>query len=116
MGVHPVTAWSVLVENSSLLEGTAWEHLNAQVGSDPGVVLYVESMEASLTESIQTATMEIEMLGAGLYEEILQASLAVEELASSVVDTELNVAMVDLSVDASLSDITLSATLLEEAL
>lgn len=32
-----MTAWDLLVEHSSLTSGTAWEHLNAQVGGGGAV-------------------------------------------------------------------------------
>ena len=36
MEPHPVTAWNVLIMNSALPSGTAWNHLNAQ---DAGLVI-----------------------------------------------------------------------------
>lgn len=43
-----MTAWDILVQNSTLTSGTAWNHLNAQVGGT--IVNYGLSVEVDLED------------------------------------------------------------------
>ena len=49
-------AWTVLKENSSLVSGTAWEHLNNQEGG--GGTVIVEGMAIELQEALAIEVLE----------------------------------------------------------
>jgi len=62
------TAWEVLKSNSTLLSGTAWDHLNNQAGGGgPATLSYIEGwdleiedMEYALQIDDQEVVLEIE--------------------------------------------------------
>ncbi len=60
-------AWETLIDNSSLITGDAWEHLNAQEGEGPGgslvlmdgLELEIDTMEFVL--ELETVEFEVEI-------------------------------------------------------
>jgi len=46
-----MTTWDVLIGNSSLPSGTAWDHLNAQTGGGSGEVVYIPASIKAMISS-----------------------------------------------------------------
>ena len=73
-----MTAWSILVANSSIPGGTAWQHLNAQQGGGPVTLVIYDEIEAGLMADVQAdieqpdviAALEAGDIGATLEAEI----------------------------------------------
>jgi hypothetical protein len=61
------TAWEVLKQNSTLVSGTAWEHLNNQEGGGEGIFytlvdgLEVEMSECDVDVEIIPTSVEVEI-------------------------------------------------------
>ena len=51
-----MTAWQTLTANSTLLSGTAWQHLNNQTAGSGGVVV-----SDGINVEVNTMTVEIEL-------------------------------------------------------
>jgi len=54
------TAWDILLENSTLQVGTAWEHLNNQLGD--GQVVYIDRLNTIYGENVVTLMADYEIL------------------------------------------------------
>jgi hypothetical protein len=59
------TAWEVLKQNSTLVSGTAWEHLNNQLPGDEGFYTLVDGLEVQMTDGydieVDTPSYDIEV-------------------------------------------------------
>jgi hypothetical protein len=61
-----MNAWELLTEHSSLSSGTAWEHLNNQVGGSGevvvGTLVQSEGILVSVRQSVVKAIVEADMV------------------------------------------------------
>lgn len=74
-----MTAWQTLVANSSLSMGTAWQHLNAQVGGTAVEYQYFGALEVTMDTSPFVVTLE-NNLAVQLVDDQLQVVLEEEVL------------------------------------
>ena len=107
-----MTAWEELTENSSLIDGTAWDPLNAQ--KEGGKTLYVDAMEADILAAVAVATTEFEVLELSFIDSTLQIGIDNFAMEISLQSIELVSEKTEAVLESSLSSSVLSATLLEE--
>jgi hypothetical protein len=76
-----MTAWEILTAGSTLPNGTAWDHLNAQGGSGPVTLnIYGETvaeLEAAMDAELESGELAAELETADLSAE-LQADIEAE--------------------------------------
>ena len=60
------TAWEVLKSNSTLVSGTAWEHLNNQAGGDGGTVVHANGLSVVVAKPEINVGMVSSNLSIGL--------------------------------------------------
>ena len=76
-----MTAWQILTGNSSLISGTAWQHLNAQQGGGAVTLnIYGETvaeLEAAMDAELESGELSVELESAELSAE-LQADIEAE--------------------------------------
>ena len=99
-----MTAWEELVGNSSLDEGTAWDHLLAQEGGGVGNTVYVEIADANIVNEIQGAVIEIAVIESHLIDDILQSNINDEATSISLQSVTLASESAELELELSLSE------------
>lgn len=106
-------AWDKLTSGSTLPDGTAWDHLNAQGGG--GGIVYVESMAANLVEAALVGSIEQEVLSAEMTTVVLSAKLSEQVLEAGIQVVALDADFVDLEFSGSTISMNLSANIVEAA-
>lgn len=78
-------AWETLLDGSTLTDGDAWEHLNAQGGSSGDV--YIGSVLSSGVELALSATLNTQLTST-IDRNVLSASVATKQTADITTDRE----------------------------
>lgn len=111
-----MTAWEELTKNSSIVSGTAWDHLFAQEGGGDGKTIYVEVIDTYVVESAHSAAIEIEVAESSLADDALQANINDEVNSILLQKIGLISELTEIAMELSLLDVNLSAVLLEETI
>jgi hypothetical protein len=70
-----MTAWEALTAGSTLPSGTAWQHLNAQGGSGPGIAQFYGEIEAEYLMADIDAEIDLDSIVAEIEDAELDAEL-----------------------------------------
>ena len=83
-------AWEILIDDSTIISGDAWEHLQAQSAGTNQIIYVNGGIDGTITEGILEATMEVMELS-GAIEEVGSLSGVMDE-----VEMTGTIALVDL--------------------
>jgi hypothetical protein len=77
-----MTAWEVLLSKSSLLIGTAWEHLNSVVAGGGGLVIndgvYLDYEDMTIQAELQDDAISLELSESEIMIEVSDNEITVE--------------------------------------
>lgn len=108
-----MTAWEQLISGSTLTSGTAWEHLNAQGGTQ---TLFVDSMSATIAESVLSGVVLSQELGCSIANANTSATIQSILIAASIDDEQIDVGNVEIILTGECVSVTLDGEIVEEVL
>lgn len=105
-------AWDKLIESSTLQSGTAWDHLNSQ-GGGGNEIIYIESMDASFTETILSTVTTQEVLLAESIDVVLSVTSIEQELEANFQTEALEATVTEVVFSSEVITMNLSANIVE---
>lgn len=105
-------AWDKLIESSTLQSGTAWDHLNSQ-GGGGNEIIYIESMDASFTETILSTVTTQEVLLAESIDVVLSVTSIEQELEANFQTEALEATVMEVVFSSEVITMNLSANIVE---
>lgn len=82
-------AWETLLVNSTLSDGDAWEHLNAQEGGGTGTVILAAGLDGAFTAAELSASVVDQALVGEVAMPVLTATITADSLSAEILDTAL---------------------------
>lgn len=105
-------AWDKLIESSTLQSGTAWDHLNSQ-GGGGNEIIYIDSMDASFTETILSTVTTQEVLLAESIDVVLSVTSIEQELEANFQTEALEATVMEVVFSSEVITMNLSANIVE---
>lgn len=105
-------AWDKLIESSTLQSGTAWDHLNSQ-GGGGNEIIYIESMDASFTETTLSTVTTQEVLLAESIDVVLSVTSIEQELEANFQTEALEATVMEVVFSSEVITMNLSANIVE---
>ena len=105
-------AWDKLIESSTLQSGTAWNHLNSQGGTG-NEIIYVESIDASFTETILSTVTTHEVLLAESIDVVVSVTNSEQALEANFQTEALEATVMEVAFSSEVITMNLSANIVE---
>jgi len=80
------TAWEVLITNSTIPSGTAWEHLNNQGGAGTGFYL-IDGLEVLMDNDCIEAEVDLELLTVEVDSDNIEVEVDLDDIEVEICQT-----------------------------